>query len=488
VGVDVSTGRTYLARGLYEIGKKQTQWLRRENYRKGTQDPPYAPHGVNDEYQALQKQAIANVLDIAMGAPVQRLRAEGFRTGRDRDADEAAWNEVWQPNKLDARQRIVYTQMVTHGRGVMSVWPNEKVRKNPLIRVESDRRVHIGMDPEDPFTPLYAVKTFAVQDYTSPLVLPGSYSAVREVSVVYDATDWIRFEKGGQLGAGDWKVTKAGRHDLGVPFVPFDNKPDGDGVPVAAIEPLMPQQDAINTIRFNTLLAMQFSAFRQRVFTGYDPVMRDKDGNKIYRKNSDGTLLLDEQGQPQPAISSPGRIGVDRALVFPGKDTKVFDLPESNLSNYIEVLEDFMTFLFATGQIPPQYLLNRMANLSGDALAAAESTLASLVDDLQRSCGEALEQVMRLANRARGESAPDLASEVIWADAEARSFAQIVDAITKLVTVGFPREAAFEMIPGATPPKVTRWMELVAAEQTDPYLDRLDTKDDDGAAGAADVG
>ncbi|WP_372672984.1 phage portal protein [Amycolatopsis kentuckyensis] len=477
--MDANIARTYLMAGLNEIEKKQADWTRRENYRKGVQDLPYAPQGVNDEYMALREQAIANVLDIAMGAPVQRLRAEGFRTGRKGDADQAAWDEVWQPNKLDARQAIVYTEMVTHGRGVMSVWPNTKNPKTPYIRVESSRRVHIGMDPEDPFTPLYAVKTFTVQDVTTnALILPGGYSGTREVAVVYDSSTWVRFEKGGRTGWGVWTIVDSGTHPLGaVPFVPFDNKPDGDGVPFPAIVPLMPQQDALNTIRFNTLLAMQFSAYRQRVFTGYDPVLRDNAGNVIYQKNTDGSFVLDTNGQKKPALSSPGRVGVDRALVFPGKDTKVFDLPESNLQNYITVLGDFMTTLFATGQIPPQYLLNRLANLSGDALAAAESTLASLVDDLKRSCGESLEQVMRLANRARGENEPDLSSEVIWADAEARSFAQIVDAITKLIGQGFPREGAFEMLPGATPQKVSRWMDMVRAEEQDPYLQSLDAKD-----------
>ena len=487
--MDERTARAYLDVGLHEINKKRPQWDRREKYRKGEQDPPYAPQGVNAEYRALQDQSIANVLDIAMSAPVQRLRAEGFRTGRDQAADITAWNDVWQPNKLDMRQRVVFTQMITHGRGLMSVWRNERTPSQPLVRVESDRNVHIGMDPENPFEPLFAVKTFEVRDLPdTPLALPPGITTVRSVAVVYDATGWVRFEKGGLL-SGAWEVRAAGVHGLGVPFVPFDNKPDGNGVPFASIEPLMPQQDALNTIRFNTLLAMQFSAFRQRVFTGYDPVMRDKDGQPIWRKNTDGTLALDAQGQPQPAVTSPGRIGVDRALVFPGKDTKVFDLPESNLGNYISVLDDFMTFLFAVGQIPPQYLLSRMANLSGDALAGAESTLASLVDDMQRSAGESLEQVMRLANIARGESAPDVASEVIWADAQARSFAQVVDAIGKLVASGFPREGAFEMLPGATPQKVQRWADMARAEQEDPYLRMMADKElADASADAPAVG
>jgi hypothetical protein len=467
--VDEPTARDYLARGLQEIERKRGLWDRREDYYRGRQDLPYAPAGVNAEYLSLREMSLANWLALAMDTPIQRLRAEGFRTGRNRDADATTWNEIWQPNKLDSRQRIVYTQMRVHGRGLMSVWPNPSDRKSPVIRPESGKRVHLQMDPEDPFSAKWAVKTFTIDDRTGAgLVLPASFVVTpeRQVAVVYDATTWARFERGGSTLSGEWKLVGGGEHPLGeVPFVPFDNLQDADGVPQSSIEPLMPAQDSINTIRFQTLLAMQFSAYRQRVFVGYDPVLRDQKGNVVYELNDDGTPKLDAQGQRIPVVSSPGRVGVDRALIFPGSETRVFDMPESNLDNYITVLAEFLSDLFAVGQVPPQYLLNRMANLSGDALAGAESTLQSLVSDMQRWVGESLEQVMRLANRARGEDEPDVASEVVWADAEARSFAQTIDGIVKLVSVRFPHEAAFEMIPGATPPKVARWMDLAAREQ-----------------------
>lgn len=473
--VDEDLARDRLRRGVAEIDGKQRSWRRREDYFTGKQDLPYAPEGVNEEYLTLREQSVANWLDLAISTPVQRLRADGFRTGRDADADASAWNEVWQPNRLDARQRIVYTQMLVHGRGLMSVWPNPKIPQSPVIRPENGRRVHLEPDPEDPFTTAWAVKTFTVDDRgaASGLVSPSSYVAARErqVGIVYDATTWARFERGGLTHAGDWTLTAGGSHPLGEPpFVAFDNSQNSDAEPRSALEALIPAQDAINTIRFQTLLAMQFSAYRQRVFTGYDPVLRDSAGAVVYRWNPDGTPVLDAHGQQVPVVASPGRVGVDRALVFPGSDTKVFDMPESNLSNYISVLGEFLCDLFARAQVPPQYLLTRMANLSGDALTGAESTLQSLVSDLQRWAGESLEQVMRLAGRARGETAPDLASEVIWSVAEARSFAATIDGITKLVTIGFPREAAFGLVPGATPQKVQWWMDLSRAQQAEADL------------------
>lgn len=463
--MDDLTARRYLDIGLTRLQQQRPQWERRQAYFEGRQDAPFAPDGVNAEYQSLQDQSIANWMGIAMSAPVQRMRADGFRRGgANGQVDLDTWNEVWQPNKLDARQSIVFLQMMIHGRGIWSVSRNPRNAARPIIRVENSKRVWIEPNPENPFESLFAVKTFTVES-EAKVWSPGS--ATLHVAYVYDSAEWVRFERPGvEFVGGDWEIAGRGEHGLGeVPFVPSDANVDADGVPHSAIEPLMPQQDAINTIRFNTLLAMQFSAYRQRVFTGYDPVIRDDQGRPVWKLDGEGNPDLDKDGRQIPLLNTPGRIGVDRALVFPGADTKVFDLAESNLANYVLVYQDFLTTLFATGQIPPQYMLTRMANLSGDALAGAESTLQALVADLKTGAGESLEAVMRLANRARGaDGGDDYSSEIVWGDAEARSFAQIVDAIVKLISSGFPRRAAFEMIPGATPPKVQGWMDQIESE------------------------
>jgi hypothetical protein len=273
----------------------------------------------------------------------------------------------------------------------------------------------------------------------------------------------VQFDQDGK----DWKITDGNAHNLGeLPFVPFPFNVDSDGVPHAPLEEMMPQQDALNTIRFQTLLAMQFSAYRQRAITGFDPVARDEKGNPLIKKDSEGNPILDSNGLPMPIVTSPGRVGVDRALVFPGEATKVFDLPESNLANYISVYDQFLTTFFATGHVPPQYALTKMANTSGDAMAGAESTFQSLISDLQTAAGESIESVMRLANKARGEAFDDVASETIWADTEIRSFAQIIDAAVKLIGSGMSREDAWSWLPGATPPRLKKWVEHSDADRT----------------------
>ena len=456
--MDKQTALVHLEYGVQRLSDGAKRWERRQDYFEGKQDLPYAPQGVNAEYEALRRMSIANVLELAMKAPIQRLQTDGFRTDRHHEADLQTWNEVWKPNYLGSRQIITFQQMFNHGRGIMSVSPNRANPKSPKIRVENAKRVWIEPDPEDPWVPLYAVKTFTQQDTAQQsglMIPPGAVYGAQETGYVYDATSWMKFTR---RGTGPWEHVAEGDHNLGdVPFVNFDFNQDADGNPRAAIDKLIPAQDAINTIRFNTLLAMQFSAFRQRGVSGFDPVMRDNKGNILVKRDEAGQPILDANGMQQPLLNTPGRIGVDRLLVFPGSDTKIWDMPESNLDNYIVVLKQFLGDFFAAAQVPPQYAMDKMANLTGDGMAGAEATFQSLIKDVQTAAGEGLERVMRLANKARGDSEPDLAMEVIWADTEVKSFAQIVDGISKLIADGMSPEDGWAMLPNATPAKVQTW-------------------------------
>lgn len=457
-----------LAYGEAKLAKFRPDFEQREKYVRGEQDLPYAPAGVSREYMALREQAIANWCELYVSAPVQRLAVTGIRTGVGSDeATRTATNEqVWrwfQANRWGKRQTTVFESIMKHGLGVVGVWPSD--RGAPKIRPESLGNVYLHPDPEDPFSVAWAVKITTVEVVASRLELPSSMSIERRVARVYDADRVIVLENSGD----GWKIdqSRSGINPLGrVPFATFDYKAYSDGRPWSGLDHMMRQQDALNSIRFNTLLAMQFSAFRQRIISGFDPQVRDEHGEIKYRTHPDGTPMLDADGNPIPVLVNIGKVGVDRLLAFPGVDTKVYDLPESNLANYTQVYDSFLAAFFATGQIPTQYLPQKLSNLTGDALAGAESAFASLIKEIQRAADEGVVETAELAWIAAGNDPGewDPVAEAAWADAEARSFSQIVDSITKLVSVGFPHRGAFEMIPGATDQKVKLWLEQAEDE------------------------
>lgn len=462
-----------LREGVQLLTQMEPAWEEEDNYYRGKHERPFAPQGVNVEYRKLQEMAVAPWLRLVAKAPVQRLRVDGFRTDAQSDVDLDVWKRYWKANRLDARQRIVYIDSVKHGRGVVSVMRNPQHKERPRILVESPRDVLVVYDDADVFTPKWAVKRWSS--------IEGKTDVFQGVAVthavVYTSSEWSRYR---QVNGGQWEKRAGGTNPLQrVPFVEFYPERDSLGRPMSMLRPLFPMQRAIDTMRFDLLLAAQFAAYRQRAVTGFDPVLRDKDNEPIWAKNPDGTLKLDHNGQPVPLLVDLGRPGVDRMQIFPGADTRIWDLAESNLGNYVSVIKMLVQQAAAIAQVPPQYLLGDMANLSGEALDSAESTLGSLSDDMKREFGSSWEDTISLTDIAAGGDGLSLASEVVWGDAVAKSFGVVVDGITKLITSGFPRSAAWEMIPGATQVKVKQWLDEAdrELEGSNPYAAALQKRD-----------
>jgi hypothetical protein len=84
-----------------------------------------------------------------------------------------------------------------------------------------------------------------------------------------------------------------------------------------------------------------------------------------------------------------------------------------------------------------------MANLSGDALIAAETGLVKRAEEKQLWFGQALREVFELIALARGEDGKADAmrsGSVLWKDPQSRNIAQLTDSLLKLKQIGFPFE------------------------------------------------
>lgn len=442
-----------LEKGTAALATRTADYRMRQDAYAGKHPLPFAPEGVSAEYLALRKMAALPLIRLSVRTTCQRLRAGGVRTGHGEEVDRGLWR-MWQRNNLGSRQRILYSDGLVHDGGIVSVEINEKDRSRPLIRPESPKSVHVEPDPADPFSSLWALKTWTEGTTT--------------VAVVWTADEVARFEtdRSSLVATTDWRHIGTQPNQLrAVPFITFVPEIDALGEGVSLVDALLPMQKAIDTMRFNLLLAAQFAAFRQRAITGFDPVVRDDDGNPIVKRDADGEPILDADGLQIPVVRSPGKVGVDRALVFPGADTKIFDLQESNLSNYRVVLDHLVATFASVAQVPPQYLVGDFKNVSGDLMVATEATLRSLVMDLQTAFGESIKEVIRLAHRAAGGDESLLDDiEVDWADADPKSMAQIATAAAQMIPSGAPLQMFLEQWPGATPQTVARWIELARQE------------------------
>jgi hypothetical protein len=228
--------------------------------------------------------------------------------------------------------------------------------------------------------------------------------------------------------------------------------------PISDVSGVTAMQDAINLLWAQLFTASDYASFPQRVVLGAERPM-------IPKLNSAGEIV-----GKQPVDLN--KFAIDRVAWITGKDAKIAEWQAANLAAYTGIIEVAVGHLAAQTRTPQHYLIGKMANLSGDALLAAETGLVKRCDEKKLWFGQALREVARLILLARGEAAKARkmrAGAVLWADSESRSHAQLADALVKLKDIGFP----FKWLAlryGLTPTEVA---DVVAMREREAEMDPI---------------
>lgn len=433
-------------------------------YMRGDQASVYVPKGARQEYRWLIRRAKVNMLPLVVTAVAQALFVDGYRP--EKSSDNAKPWTIWQANRMDGRQHGLHRAALKYGIAYTVVLPGELAgRKVPVIKTKSPRRMTAFYgDPVDDEWPLYAIEETILN------VAPGKQ---RRQVLLYDEEQRYTLVGDTERGAKLELVEDGGveEHGLGVcPVVRYRDGDDldGDESVRGEVEPLFDVQDQLNSTTFGRMMAEQYAAFRQRYVSGM--------------------VATDEDGNPQ----APFQAAVDRLWVAEDADTRFGEFEQTDLSGYLSSAEATIKNIATMSQTPPHHLLGAMVNLSAEALNAARDGLNSKIAERKSVFGEAHEQTLRLAAHAAGDDKGwnDVSAQVVWRDTEARSLAQTVDALGKLVQMlGVPAEALWEKIPGVTQTDVERWQASVketdALGQLNMLLDKRMTAapaDQQGAA------
>lgn len=411
----------------------------------------FVPAEATRTYRQLVDQARFNVLPLVATAVAQNLFVDGYRptvAGRVAGQDNAPiWDAVWQPNRLDARQAGIYRPAVVFGTAYAVVVPGDVA---PVVTPMSPRRcTTLWDDPSNDEWPTAAMTVHRGRvTSTSGRAATGTdpLAAARPAAGAADITIWddefrypARWEHGklATLGAAE-------RHGLGVvPIVRFVDRFDGEP-PTGKIEPLLHVQRQLNQTTFGLLMAQQYGAFRQRWAVG---------------------MAIDEDAQGNPI--RPFNPGADMVWQNESPDGRFGDFAETNLGGYLDARDKLLLHVASVAQIPPHNLLvgGGISNISAEALTAIEAGHRQDIGAHQTSFGESIEQMLRLAARAVGDTvaAADTSAQVIWRDTTPRSMAQIADALGKLASqLGVPPQALWDRIPGVTDQDLARWRALAA--------------------------
>ena len=436
-------------------------------YTQGLRGRPEVPEGASAEVKDLARLSVKNVLALVRDSFAQNLSVVGFRTATARE-NAPAW-ELWQRNRMDARQAEVHRPALTYGAAYVTVTPGVD---GPVFRCRSPRQLlAVYDDPALDAWPQFALETWVTERDAKP----------HRRGVLYDSEFMYELDLGsvpGSLGEAQTPrlsqpvslsaVTGVVRHGATCngrpvcPVVRFVNARDADDMIVGEVAPLILLQQAINSVNFDRLIVSRFGANPQRVISGW--------------AGSKAEVL---------------KASAMRIWTFEDPDVKAQAFPAASMEPYNSILEEMMQHVAMVAQISPSQVTGKMINVSAEALAAAEANQQRKLQAKRESFGESWEQVLRLGAEMAGdmlndavaegesdqveaaEAASDVTAEVVWRDTEARSFAAVVDGVTKLAGAGIPVEHLLSLVPGMTQQQIQAIKESLRGGQVGSLVDRL---------------
>lgn len=439
-----------------ELTNRCTSIDRFHGYYRGEQPLKFASDEFAKFHGDRYREFSDNWVQVVADSPVERLTAIGVKpAGADR-SDTEAWR-VWQANGLDADSQLGFQSAVIAGRSFALVWGDPDDDDTPVVTFEDATSCIVVYEPGSRRRRRAALRRWQDGDaYVAVLYLPDEvWKFERPVE---------RRAKSQDMEAADLELNDWAPRDLAaepnpqpnpmgrVPVVELLNRPMLVDDPVSDVSGVVAMQDAVNLLWAQLFTASDYASFPQRVVLGAERPM-------IPILNSAGEVV----GEKPLDLE---KLMVNRIAFFTGENAKIAEWTAANLNAYTDVIEVAVGHIAAQTRTPQHYLIGRMANLSGDALIAAETGLVKRVEEKQLWYGQALREVFALIALAQGDedkAKASAAGTVLWADAESRSQAQMADALLKLKQIGFPFEFLAARY-GLTPTEVADVLAMMERE------------------------
>jgi hypothetical protein len=397
---------------------------------------PWLPEQAREEFSRLLALSNSNYMGLVVDAMVERQIVEGFRIGDELAGDMPTW-EIWQANHLDATSDQILLEAAIGGCSFLLVAPPEPDSQEPAIYAEHPTQATVEYEPGSARRRRAAGLKVWQDDWTglqmATLYLPEAiykFQAPAPKNGVGLDPQWVAREVRGEL----WPAP----NPLGeVPLVEVANNPRMLTGGVPEIADVVCIQDRVNKTLADRLMTQDFGAFPQKWAKGFPS--EDADGN-------------------------PNRIDVGRNRMVTSEmaETQFGQWDSAPLDPYSAAKREDVKDIASRTRTPAQYLLGEMSNVNGETLKASESGLVSKVRQRNRTAGEGFEGAVRLARRVKGLPAGGVV-ETKWRNPEFRTEGELVDALTKMATIGVPQEALWERW-GASEVEIARWKSM-ASEQ-----------------------
>lgn len=459
-----------------ELAAKYERLKLYSDYYDGRHRLSFATSKFKEAFGELFEAFATNWCGLVVDVAVERLGVQGFRFGGD-EADDEAW-AIWQANNLDAKSIVAHTEAVKCETAYLMVGPPREPGGEPVISVESPFECVVIHDPADRRIRLAGLKKWRSKEgriFAQVLTPELVTTYVKDRSA--EALVGLGLVLPASSDAVDWRKVGEQANPLGsVQLIPLENAPNLLTGGKSDLKPAVALNDAANKFFTDMIHASEFTSFPQRVLSGVE----------LPRDPITGEVASDAQI----------RAAVSRMWAFEDPEASITQLAAGDLSSYVEGVDLAVQHLAAQTRTPPHYLLAKLANISGDALIAAETGLVARCRRKHLDFSDPWEEALRLSFKLRALSRPGWAgsdedlvrsemadAETIWSDPENKDPVSLSQSLTMKQAIGVPQQVLWEEA-GYSPQQIKRMkkfrdeemerqLELAAATGADPNAPAL---------------
>jgi hypothetical protein len=422
---------------------RRMRYAKTERYYRGDHDLAFATEKFANAFGSLFREFALNLCPAVCDAVKDKLRITGFSVESTASVSSPTVREgstesdgaltyvratdtisrIWDANRMDIRSGELHKEALRNGDAYLVVWQDEDGRA--VMYPNNASSCIVVYDDERPGRIVWAAKSWRTQDKRVRLNLfypdriEKYVSQQQTETSVYDTKDLIPF-----IGPTESEQIRNPQFEIPNPFgvVPvfhFANNSDIGTPGVSELDPAIPVQDGLNKSVLDMLVAMEYSAYRQRWVAGIE----------LETDSATGKLI------------APFRAGVDHLWISENPESRFGDFDSADLEQFLKVKDSFRIDMASVTGTPLHYLQPQTKTVpSGESLRRAETRFIAKVRDRQAAFGQVWADALAFALRIEGSANARLITQ--WEDAASVSEREILENILLKKQIGLPVEQA----------------------------------------------
>jgi hypothetical protein len=416
-----------IEQALTNIRANSARYDKTTRYYDGDQDLAFATEKFQNTFGTLFREFALNLCPVICDAVRDKLRVTGFsvegRNAGSLPASDSAEDTqagslrsdaraIWQRNRMATRAGEIHKEALKNGDAYAIVWPDST--GEAVIYPNKAANISVVYDDDAPGRVVWAAKMWLAADKHTRLNLfypdriEKYISRTQGEAPSLDAKDFVPLSSRFNVQGSKSDVNRTTLNlELGtlnadpaavpnpfgiVPVFHFANNGDLGGYGRSELEAAIPVQDGLNKSVLDMLVAMEFSAHRQRWAAGIE-IEYDADGKAV----------------------APFTAGVDHLWITENPQAQFGDFEAAQLDQFLKVKDSFRVDMASVTGTPLHYFLQTAGDFpSGESLKKAETRFLAKVRDRQESFGQVWADLMQFALRVEGRGDVRLITQ--WED------------------------------------------------------------------------